>query len=289
MNAVLDDVINGLQWSDAGYVALSGAILDKAVELDSVIRSWADDLGATEYRFPSMIPAKDLAPIAYLKSFPHLATFVTSGQRREEALMSIAEDCGTAERIPVSDDLLEPVEQLLTPATCYHFYPRFAGSRFTSPMFVTAKCYCHRREHEYLPLQRQWCFEMREIVCMGDCAAIQQFTESCRGRIETFVKSLGLDADWQTATDPFFDPGSDPKALAQILEPVKKELCTRDGLAIASINNHRSFFGECYDIRYGGGAAHSACVAFGIERWLHALMQAHGSDAAAWPKIETIR
>jgi len=285
MNALPEFSIDGLQWSDDGYVALSGALYDKALELDSIIRDWAEDLGATDYRFPSMIPAKDLAPIAYLKSFPHLATFVTSGQRREEALLSIAGDCGHAEHIPVSDDLLEPIEQLLTPATCYHFYPRFAGSRLTSPLFLTAKCQCHRREHEYLPLQRQWCFEMREIVCIGDRVSIEQFTEDCRMRIESLLSSLGFDASWETATDPFFNPTSDPKALAQILEPAKKELCTGDGLAIASINNHRSFFGECYDIRHDKTAANSACVAFGIERWLYAMIQMHGGDTSSWPRV----
>jgi hypothetical protein len=289
MNAVPDTEVKGLLWSDDGYAALSGALLDAAIALDRAIRSWAADLGATEYRFPSMIPAKSLAPIAYLRSFPHLATFATSGQRREESLLSLARECGTAERIPVSEELLEPVEQLLTPATCYHFYPRFAGSRLTSPLFVTARCQCHRREHEYLPLQRQWCFEMREIVCMGDRATIDRFTEEIRERVDRFARSLGIIADWEAATDPFFDPAADPKALAQILEPVKKELCTCDGLAIASINKHRSFFGECYDIRYGKDAAHSACVAFGIERWLYALIQAHGSDAATWPDPEPDR
>lgn len=289
MNAVPDIEVNGLQWSDDGYVALSGALLDRAFELDAVIRRWADDLGATEYCFPSMIPARDLAPISYLKSFPHLATFVTSGLRREEALMSIANDSGTAERIPIAEDLLEPVEQLLTPATCYHFYPRFAGSRLSTPLLLTAKCQCHRREHEYQPLQRQWCFEMREIVCIGDRDSIDRFAEECRERIDFLVNALGISTGWETATDPFFDPAADPKALAQMLEPVKEELCTSDGLAIASINKHRSFFGECYDIRYGKDAAQSACVAFGIERWLHVLMQRYGSDAMAWPTLEPAR
>jgi hypothetical protein len=94
---------------------------------------------------------------------------------------------------------------------------------------------------------------------------------------------LDLETAWCTATDPFFDPNADPKALAQILEPVKQELCTNDGLAISSVNKHRSFFGECYDIQVGGEVAHSACVAFGIERWLFAMLQAHGNDAANWP------
>lgn len=289
MNAVPDIEIMGMQWSDDGYVALSGALLGRALELDGVFCAWAAELGATEYRFPSMIPAKSLAPIAYLKSFPHLATFVTSGKRREESLISIAEECGVAEQIPVTDELLEPVEQLLTPAACYHFYPRFAGSRLTSPLIVTTKCQCHRREHEYLPLQRQWCFDMREIVYIGDGTEIDRFARDCHERIESLVNALRIESGWETATDPFFDPMADPKALAQLLEPVKKELCTRDGLAIASINKHRSFFGESYDIRHNGDAAHSACVAFGIERWLHALTKAHGPDAAAWPQLESGR
>ncbi len=277
--------MNGMQWSDDGYVALSGDLLQKASDLDAVIGSWASEIGATDYRFPSMISAKSLAPIAYLKSFPHLATFVTSGDRNKESLKSLADEYGVAERIPVSDQTMEPVTQLLTPAACYHFYPRLAGSRLTSPLFLTTKCQCHRREEEYLPLQRQWCFEMREIVCIGDGETIEQFTDGCRKRIEHLVSTIGIDANWETATDPFFDPTADPKALAQILEPVKKELCTEDGLAIASINKHRSFFGECYDIQHNKIAANSACVAFGIERWLYAMIQAHGGDTAAWPQV----
>lgn len=275
--------MNGMQWSEDGYVALSGDLLQKALDLDTVIESWASEIGATDYRFPSMISSKSLAPIAYLKSFPHLATFVTSGDRK--ALKSIAENCGVADRIPVSDQTMEPVTQLLTPAACYHFYPRLAGSRLSSPLFLTTKCQCHRREEEYLPLQRQWCFEMREIVCIGDGETIEKFADGCRERIEHLINALGIECTWETATDPFFDPTADPKALAQILEPVKKELCTRDGLAIASINKHRSFFGECYDIQHDKRAANSACVAFGIERWLFAMIQAHGSDTAGWPRV----
>lgn len=289
MNAGFHTDVQGLQWSDDGYAALSGALLDKALGLDGVFRGWAAEFGAMEYRFPSMISLRSLAPIAYLKSFPHLATFVTSGDRQEASLKSLASECGTASELPVSGDRLEPVAQLLTPAACYHFYHRFAGRRITSPLFVTTRCQCHRREEKYLPLQRQWCFEMREIVCLGDGDTIRRFTDDCRERIDSLVASLDLNADWATATDPFFDSKADPKALAQILEPSKQELCTRDGLAIASINEHRSFFGECYDIRLDGAAVESACVAFGIERWLYAMIDTHGSEANAWPDLESLR
>ena len=120
--------LTGLQWSEAGYAALSGDLLHWAQKFDLQIGRWADDFGSTDYRFPALIPVKSLAPIAYLRSFPHQATFVTSGDRRETSLQALAQDCATADQISLSEDRFEPVEQLLTPAACYHFYPRFAGS-----------------------------------------------------------------------------------------------------------------------------------------------------------------
>jgi len=273
----------GLQWSEDGYAALSGGLLDWTCRLDAHIRRWADDLGATDYRFPALISARSLAPIAYLSSFPHLATFVTCGERHKASLQALAKDCAVAERIALVEGRFEPAEQLLTPAACYHFYPRLAGSRLQQPLLLSTRCQCFRREQHYLPLQRQWCFEMREIVCIGAAATVEAFAADCMERIEILLRALDLQGSWQVATDPFFDPQADPKALAQMIEPTKKELCIANGLAIGSVNLHRAFFGENYDIQLGRAAAHSACVAFGIERWLYAMAQRHGADVGAWP------
>ena len=264
----------GLYWTDDGCAALSGELLEKATWLDEQFSSWAAELGAIAYRFPSIISAASLAPIGYLGSFPHLATFVTSGHR--DCLQDIAADHSDCTSLPADAGLLDAATHLLTPATCYHFYSRMQGESLDEPRILTARCQCHRREDEYLPLQRQWSFEMREIVCLGDDAAVEAFIGACVPQSEALAKSLGLDVTWNVATDPFFDPATDSKALAQMLEPVKQELCTQDGLAIASVNRHRSFFGESYDIRAGDEPARSACIAFGIERWLFALLEQGG-------------
>jgi hypothetical protein len=268
-----------LHWSGDGYAAICGALLAWSQELDRQFLAWAKELGAKEHRFPSLIAIESLAPIAYLGSFPHLATFASCGMRDDVALRSIAAEAGD-----VRQDLLDAPKHLLTPAACYHFYHRLAGTGIDSPLFLTTKCQCHRREDHYLPLQRQWCFEMRELVCIGDAATIDRFTRDCAERVDTLLQELGIEAGWKTATDPFFDPAADPKALAQMLEPTKLELCLSGGLAIASSNRHRSFFGECYDIRLKGKPAESACVAFGLERWLFAMLETHGADAGLWPQ-----
>ena len=53
--------------------------------------------------------------------------------------------------------------------------------------------------------------------------------------------------------------------------------------ACMSFNYHLDHFGETWQLRTTGGAlAHTACVAFGIDRL--ALFVTHGADCANWPR-----
>ena len=254
--------VPGLHWNRAGYAAISGPLLNLYHRVDSIFAGWGNKIGAVDHRFPSLIALKDLKPIAYLQSFPQLATFACTLKQDHATLTSFASANRDATRVG-SDDSWDSVGEILTPAACYHFYPRLANQELEDDAYLTTVCSCHRREQEYQPLERQWCFNMRELVCIGSADTVDNFVNEIRDRINRLVLQLGLDTQWQVATDPFFDPQQDPKALAQQIEPVKQELNLEDGLAIASINRHRSFFGECYGIRRSGQFAHSACVAFG--------------------------
>ena len=283
MTVAAEKTIENLNWSTDGCATLTGPLLEWLSAFDAHIVGLAVERGAADYRFPSLIAARSLAPIAYLRSFPHLATFVTTGNRDDASLKHLADCAGSAERIPVDQEQFEDIGHLLTPATCYHFYPLFAGQHLDGPLVLTARCQCFRCEEHYVPLQRQWCFEMREVVCIGDSASVSDFADSWSSIMADAASDLGINAEFETATDPFFDPAGDPKALAQLIEPAKQELCVPGGLAIGSINKHRSFFGESYGINAGSAAASSACAAFGLERWLSAMIDVYGPDASMWP------
>ena len=57
-------------------------------------------------------------------------------------------------------------------------------------------------------------------------------------------------------------------------------------MAIASLNFHRTFFGERFDIRHpAGDPVCTGCVAFGLERWLYACIREFGLDWDAWPAV----
>jgi hypothetical protein len=65
------------------------------------------------------------------------------------------------------------------------------------------------------------------------------------------------------------------------MDPVKFEFVSDDGTAIASVNRHRNFFGERLGIFFGDEDAYSGCLAFGVERWVHAVLQVHGDPQRA--------
>ena len=57
-------------------------------------------------------------------------------------------------------------------------------------------------------------------------------------------------------------------------------------LAIASLNRHHDHFGTAFAITRDGAPAYSACLAFGLERWLFAITHRYGTDPRSWPDPE---
>lgn len=266
-----------------GQVALSGDLLRLYRRLDQVFVAWADECGAIDHLFPPMLPARALGRIDYLRSFPHLATFpVTLAADDDNLAKFVATVEGGARITPTK---LSPVEDVLTPAACYHCYLRYEGTQLDAPLYLTTRASCFRREASYAPLERLWSFSMRELVCIGSLAEVEAFLTSQRTVLTAFVQRIGLPTEWKVATDPFFRPETSSKYLAQRIDPVKAELVFDDRLAIASVNLHRNYFGEAFAITRDGEAAFSGCVAFGLERWLAAFLATYGADPAAWPSV----
>src|SRR5690606_3244470 len=141
------------------------------------------------------------------------------------------------------------------------------------------------------PLERGWAFTMREVVCLGSAADIDVFSERMIQATVRLAEQLGLNAAVEVATDPFFAPTSRGKALLQRLRASKRELLLpldrESHIAAASFNVHGEFFGDSFKIGLrDGSTAHSACVAFGLERWLLAFLVTHGPDRINWPDFQ---
>jgi seryl-tRNA synthetase len=276
----------GASHRDRGQTVLSGDLLDLDTRLDEIFTGWARCWKAAEYRFPACVEARYLERLDYFQSFPHLATFPvtldTEHGNVEEFARGQACDPQGAVELPT----LSPTRHVLTPAACYHVYIELEGQALDAPRYITTRATCFRNEDEYTPLERQWNFSMREIVCLGSAAEVEDFLTSSTYVINHFAAGIGLPVEWADATDPFFSPANNPKYLFQKLEPVKRELIYQDDLAIASTNFHRDYFGEAFHITRNGETAYSGCVAFGMERWLSAFLGAYGATREEWSCLE---
>jgi seryl-tRNA synthetase len=283
--------VPGLRWSANGQATLSGALLDLAERLDRRFVALARRWEPVELRFPALIAAAELDRIDYFRSFPQLATFPACLEADDANL----ENFGAGEPVGSGGEMrlsrLAPVRDVLTPAACYHLYVHHSGVHFDGPRYFTTRNTCFRRETHYVPLERQWSFTMREVVCLGTSEEARAFLATAREALDEMVASIGLPVEWATATDPFFKPSKNPRYLMQQVDPTKHELVFGGRLAVASANLHHDHFGRAFDIRRSGtrnGAAeavHSACLAFGVERWLAAIVHHFGPDAGGWPEV----
>ena len=242
-------------------------------ELDRTFAGWAAASGAQEITAPPLYPVSDLEKFDVYDNFPHLA--LVAGP------LELADRPGkpAGGRFEAAD--LADGRYGLPHATCYGAYLYHEGDRLAGDTLVTLVNRCFRNEERYQGLRRLVSFQMREIVALGSFEHTQQVLAQYTARIEAFGRAVGLQLAKCAAADPFY-AADGARALLQRLDPVKYEF-QQDGLAIASVNTHRNFFGERCDIRLeaGGEFAYTSCVAFGLERWLAVLADAFDGDPAA--------
>jgi hypothetical protein len=270
------------RWYPNGQSAYSGSLWRLVQRLDRLFLSWAGRFQATDFHVPAFIPAHELNRFNYFRSFPHLATFPVVMQNEPETLRVFAEQAVAVDGVLQLRETA-PARDLMTPACCYHFYILHQNSVATRPRYLTTCATCFRRENEYIPMQRQWSFTMREIVCIGTVDEVTQFLDGCRQQTDAFVEEVGLTAIWKSATDPFFDPTHNPLFVAQKVAPLKKELLFQDRLALASINYHRAYFAEAFNLKRDDTLAATGCIGFGLDRWVFAILSQFGPDERDWP------
>jgi seryl-tRNA synthetase len=137
-------------------------------------------------------------------------------------------------------------------------------------------------------------FHQREIVRLGEPEVVQGWRDEWRDRAVGLLRGIGLDADFDVASDPFFGRSGRLLAASQREQALKFEVLVEitepDPTAVASFNYHQDHFAETYGILLEDGrGAHTACLGFGLERIVLALLRTHGLDVDGWPAEVTER
>lgn len=270
--------------TDDGLRVLDGDQLRLLRAIDAVFLRFAEGWDAPEFRFPFLIRCRDLDTFDYYDNFQHLGLTATRLDPQRVGAQ-LAELPRPVDRIPTG--LMEPAGFALPSAACYAIYVDLAGSKLPAEGTMrTTLGMCFRNEDHYDGLQRLLGFSMREIVFIGPEDGAKNHLLRAKDAVTTLCAELELDLHLEIATDPFFDKNSG-KAKMQRLFPVKEEFVV-NGLAIGSVNYHRNFFGERCNIQVGEDIAHTSCLAFGLERWVHTLTARFGDAAAALSAIESL-
>jgi seryl-tRNA synthetase len=238
-------------------------------------------------RFPPVVSRALIEKSGYLKSFPHLLGCVCSLSGSEREIGAAVDRFGAGQDWT---DALSTSDLVLAPAACYPVYPMAAaaGPIPANGLTFDVACDCFRREPSH-DIDRFQSFRMREYVFIGMPEQVQAFRERWMTRATGIADALGLSYRVETASDPFFGRGGVLVGKAQVQQELKFELVVpvrsvERPTACMSFNYHRDHFGLTWNMRNSAGeAAHTGCVAFGMDRLAVALFASYGVEVAQWP------
>jgi hypothetical protein len=288
-----------------GLYGRSAAYQDVADGVSRMISRWSAELGAVRLRFPPVLARATFAHTNYLESFPDLMGSVhvfDGGDAEHKELLRRVESDGDWSA------LLDPADVVLAPAACHAVYPLCTGTVPAGGKVFDVSSFCFRHEPSSQAARMQ-SFVMHEIVYVGTAHDAWAHRETGLARGLAMLSGIGLEMSAVPASDPFFGRVGTVLAAGQLDEQLKIEGVTAipagggpagggpagggpvgggpvsEGLtAIMSANCHRDHFGRPFAIETeDGDVAHSACVAFGIDRVVVALLGVHGLDPATWP------
>jgi seryl-tRNA synthetase len=253
--------------------------------LTQLISIWGEELGAERLTFPPVIVRETFEQTNYIESFPDLmgSVHVFRGSDSDHAEL--------LRRLAASEDwpaMLEPADVTLASAACHSVYPLCTGRLPSQGRLFDVLGYCFRHEPSTDPARMQ-SFRMQELVYVGDEAGAMDHRAKGLDVGLEMLRGLGLEMQAVPASDPFFGRAGRILANGQLDNELKIEgvtpICDAERpTAIMSGNYHQDHFSRPFLIKTAdGGMAHSACVAFGIERITLALLHRHGLELGAWP------
>jgi seryl-tRNA synthetase len=286
--------MEGVQFLGTGQAVLRGLPLRLFEYFDRVFSDMAPPFAAEPVRVPTLIPTGTLARCDYFRSFPHTVTFASHLEADSRAIEAFR--ARHADRDDLAEDALSSMalpEAGLSPAVCYHTYSMNAGQVIPADgvaYSVVGKCFRYEASN-LRDLRRLWDFTMREVVLLGTREHVLAQRQRALDLVTAFLEEHQVAAEVRTASDPFFlAPDAVAKTYFQLSSDTKWEISALlpgdERLAVGSLNYHSDFFGRAFSVSVEGGAAmHSVCIAFGLERWVHAFLAQHGANPAQWPDV----
>ncbi len=255
------------------------------------INKIAKDMDAEGWNLPSIEMTHDLIPeTGYFSSHPQLITFGYRLPPHYETIRKFADDA-KSKKLSSPDDqsVLDPTGFILEPFVCHNIYRSLNQKELAEGKIISAQGKCYRYEgFRFQPLLRQWEFNMREIVLIGEHDFVLEARQRCIELTQAMVAELDIAADLEVATDPFFVSAAATARTFQMMQSTKLELQLRidDNISTAAVsfNIHGKHFTQPMEIyNTDGDTLETSCCAYGIERWMAAFVARWSDDPEKWP------
>lgn len=263
-----------------------GAVFEDILRsFDQLVTRIAEPDSAQEMMFPPILPRSMIEKLGYLDNFPQLAGSIHSFMGNDAGARELSARVNSGQRW---EDLLGPTEVMLTPAACYPVYPTFSGLLPEGGRLVTVLGWVYRHEPSDEPTRLQ-SFRMREFIRVGTPEVVVAWRDAWLQRALDLLTGLGLPAQSDVASDPFFGRVGKMMAANQIDQRLKFEIMVPvisldKPTAVCSFNWHQDHFTATFGIRNADRTpAHTACLGFGLERVALSLLKTHGFDPSNWP------
>lgn len=233
-----------------------------------------------------VIPQSLLERSGYVASFPDLVgTVYTFDQPTAAEHMRLLRHLESGADWT---DALGPAGTALCSAACHPVYPLVSAVDIpASGRRYELLAGCFRREPSPDPMRMQT-FHQHEFVYVGEPSGALEHRDTWLARGRDLLSSLGFDIEPAVASDPFFGRAGKVLSSDQLDKQLKYELTSvvaGSPVALASANYHEDHFGKAFGIDSPeGDPAHSACIGFGLERIVLALLWRHGLEPTAWPQ-----
>jgi seryl-tRNA synthetase len=275
-----------------GHVILRGT----AARLAELVNRKIDQLFAEPFHaereyYPATISCKTLDRIHHFTSFPEHVDFVSHLRPDLATINQFSDGCKEAGWSPeLHNGRMAENDFAICPSCCYHCYEGMEGWELEPPgRCATMTVACHRYEGaNHRTMSRLRAFTQRDVVWVGQPRFVMDARAQAEKRIVQWAKDWELHCTFETANDMFFTEDYAIKASFQRQQQAKKELRLlipneRQAISVFSSNFHASTFGKAFDIAVSGRPAVSACVGWGIERWVYAIFSQNGLEPDAWP------
>lgn len=290
-NAVKEFAARYMTELGPGQYAYHGPANNLFVFFCNRIQKLSEEIGAEAWHLPSIEMSQDLIPqTGYFVSHPQLITFGYRLPPHYDKIQSFADAAKAKNLTGVEDShILEPTGFILEPFVCHNVYRSLKKQHLNNGRMITAQGKCYRYEgFRFAPLLRQWEFSMREVVLVGERDFVMEVRQRCIDLTQAMVDELDLTAYLEIATDPFFVSVAASARTFQMMQSTKLELQLRiddeESTAGVSFNIHGKHFTRPMEIRDANGEIlETACVAYGIERWMAAFVARWSEDPAQWP------